>query len=148
MVGLLAQWIERATLIYEENDRLINPDPGNPNPTHWNVPNGEDAIRTGFDLLFKDSKAALLLLAEMQDDGRFGGLYSVELDESRFQGVDHYPFSWLEFVRTIIFEVYREHPGLEETLFPQISQREHELRRLAEERSSDPEGIEYVPIPV
>jgi hypothetical protein len=148
MTGLVAQWVERATLIYEENNRLINPDPGNPTPTHWNVPNGEDAIRKAFDLLFTNSKSALLLLAEMQDDGRFDGLYAVELDENQFQGVDHYPFSWLEFVRTIIFEAYREHPGLEETLFRQIDQRERELRRLAEKKSSDPDEIKYVPIPV
>ena len=148
MVGLLAQWVERATLIYEEHDRLINPDPGNPNPPHWNVPNGEDAIRKAFDLLFKDSKSALLLLAEMQDADQFGGLFAVELDESEFQGSGEFPVSWLEFVRTIIFAVYKEFPGLEETLFPQIDQRERELRRLAEEKSPDPDRIQYVPIPV
>jgi hypothetical protein len=148
MVGLVAQWIERATLIYEEHDRLINPDPGNPNPKHWNVPNGEDAIRKAFDLLFTDGRAALLLLAEMQDTNQFGGLFAVEFDESQLQGAGEYPISWLEFVRIIIFEVYKEYPGLEETLFPQIDQRERELRRLAEEKSSDPDAIQYIPIPV
>jgi hypothetical protein len=148
VIGLVAQWVTRATLIYEENARLINPDPGNPKPSHWNIPNGEHAIEMAFDLLFKDGKSALMLLAELQDLDEFQGLFAPhESEDTDFVGCDRFEIGWLEFVRYVLFVQYKEFPGLQNHLFPAIDAAERELWQSAQQRSADTESIQFVPIP-
>jgi hypothetical protein len=148
MVGLVARWVERATLIYEENARLINPDPGNPEPSHWNIPNGEHAIEMAFDMLFKDSKSALMLLAELQDSDHFGGLFKPhDSVDTVFAGCERFEIGWLEFVRYVLFVQYKEYPGLQNHLFPAIDAAESELWLDANRMSKDVDSIKYVPIP-